>query len=347
MTADSGKLLAEAALIELGDQRPLQLVAFVDEGEPEGEADVAEDVGILRPGDHRARAHDGGDVAVHEGVAREIGDAHHLADDVAPFRVAIVPRLGEHDLDLVVVRQIIERGDDRPAVHLALVDLLGAVIEAGRVAQPDRIGGGEQPERRVRLDHLVLVEQRQPAGRFQHALDHEHDVGAAGIILVEAQRDVVLQRPRQDAVAEFGDLHALADHDGVLADQIDAADMAVEIDAHARPVEPRRDLLDMGRLAGAVIAGDDDAAVAGEAGKDGERGRLVEAVVGVDFRHVLVRLGIGRHFQIAVDAEQLPDRHLHVRQAGFRMCCESHCSSVASANPRRGPLPTSPARGGR
>ena len=347
LTGTLRQLLSEAALIELGDQRPLQLVAFVDEGQPEGEADIVEDVGVLRPGDHRARAHDGGDVAVHEGVAREVGDAHHLADDVAAFGVAIVPRLGEHDLDLVVVRQIVQRGDDRPAVHLALVDLLGAVIEAGGVAQPDRIGGGEQPERRVRLDHLVLVEQRQPAGGFQHALDHEHDIGAAGVVLVEAQRDVVLQRPRQNAVAEFGHLHALADDDGVLADQIDAADMAVEIDAHARPVEPRRDLLDMGRLAGAVIAGDDDAAVAGETGQDGERGRLVEAVVGVDFRHVLVRLGIGRHFHIAVDAELLADRHLHVRQAGFGMCCESHCSSVASANPRRGPLPSLPRnRGG-
>ena len=322
------QFLPEAALIEFRHQRPLQLVAFVDEGEPEGEADVAEDFGILRPGDHRARAHDGGDVAVHEGVAGEVGDPHHLRDDVAAFGRAVVLGLGEHDLDLVVVRQIVQRGDDRPAVHLALVDLLGAVIEAGRVAEADRVGGREQAERRMRLDHLVLVEQRQPAGRFQHALDHEHHVGAAGVVFVEAQRDIVLQRPRQNAVAEFGDLHAVADHDRILADEIDAADMAVEIDAHARPVEPRRHLLDMGRLAGAVIAGDDDPAVPGKAGEDGERGRLVEPVVGIEVRHVLVRLGIGRHFQVAVDAEQLPDRDLHIRQAGFRFGCESHCTSV-------------------
>ncbi len=335
MTARLRQFLTEAALIELGHQRPLQLVAFVDEGQPEGEADIVEDLGILRPGDHRARAHHRRDIAVHEGVAGEIGDAHHLGDDVAAFRRAIMLRLGEHDIDLVVVRQIIERGDDRPAVHLALVDLLGAVIEARRVAEADGVGGREQAERRMRLDHLVLVEQRQPAGRFQHALDHEHDVGPAGVVFVEAERDVVLQRPRQDAVAEFGDLHALADHDGVLADQIDAADMAVEIDAHARPIEPRRHLLDMGRFAGAVIAGDDDAAVPGEAGKDGERGRLVEPIVRIDFGHVLVRLGIGRHFQIAVDAEQLSDRNLHIRQAGFTVSCEAHCSSVPSVNPRR------------
>ena len=262
-------------------------------------------------------------IAVHEGVAGEVGDAHHLADDVAALGGAVVLRLGEHDLDLVVVRQIVERGDDRPAVHLALVDLLRAVIEAGGVAEADRIGGREQAERRMRLDHLVLVEQRQPAGRFQHALDHEHHVRAAGVVLVEAERDVVLQRPGQDAVAEFGHLHAVADDDRVLADEIDAADVAVEIDAHARPVEPRRHLLDMRRLAGAVIAGDDDAAVLGKAGKDGERGRLVEPVIGIDIGHVLVRFRIGRNFEVAVDAEQLPDRHLHVRQAGLRFCRET------------------------
>ena len=138
---------------------------------------------------------------------------------------------------------------------------------------------------------------------FQHALDHEHHVRAAGVVFVEAERDVVLQRPGQDAVAELGDLLAVLDDDRVLADQVDAADVAVEVDAHARPVEPRRHLLDMGRLAGAVIAGDHDAAVVGEAGEDGERGRPVEAVVRVDVRHVLVGLGIGRHFHVAVDAE--------------------------------------------
>src|SRR5579863_1358329 len=78
----------EAALIELRHDRPLELVAFVEESDPEREADVAEDLGILRPDDHRARAHDGRDVAVHEGVAGEVGDPHHLVDDLAPLIVA-------------------------------------------------------------------------------------------------------------------------------------------------------------------------------------------------------------------------------------------------------------------
>src|SRR5690242_8164649 len=47
------QLDAEAALIEFGDDRPLKLIALVEEGEPEREAEVVEDFGVLRPGDHR------------------------------------------------------------------------------------------------------------------------------------------------------------------------------------------------------------------------------------------------------------------------------------------------------
>ena len=43
---------------------------------------------------------------------------------------------------------------------------------------------------------------------------------------------------------------------------------------------------------------------------------LVEHVVVVEVGHVVVGLGIGRHLEIGVDAEQLADGHLHVRQAG-------------------------------
>ena len=181
----------------------------------------------------------------------------------------------------------------------------------------------------MRPDHPALVEQRQAAGGLQHALDHEHDIRAAGVVFVKAERDVVLIRPRQDAVAELGDLQAVADHDRVLADQIDTADVAVEVDAHTRPVQPRRDLLDVGRFAGAVVAGNDHPAVVGEAGQDGERGGTVEAVIRIDVRHVVVGLRIGRHFHVAFDAEDLPDRHLHVGQAGHFLGRSCHWYSVA------------------
>jgi hypothetical protein len=58
--------------------------------------------------------------------------------------------------------------------------------------------------------------------------------------------------------------------------------VAVEVDAQAGPVEAGGDLLDMGRLAGAVIARDDDAAVAREAREDRERGRPVEQVIRIE-----------------------------------------------------------------
>jgi hypothetical protein len=106
------------------------------------------------------------------------------------------------------------------------------------------------------------------------------------------------------------------EHDGVLADEVDAADVAVEVDAHARPVEPRRDLLDVRRLAGAVIAGDHDAAVVGKARQDRERGLAVEHVVVVEVGHVLAGLRIGRDFERALESEHLAHRHLEVGQAG-------------------------------
>ncbi len=130
------------------------------------------------------------------------------------------------------------------------------------------------------------------------------------------ERRVDLQRARQDALAELGHLLAVLQHDRVLADEIDAADVAVEVDADARPVEARRDLLDVRRLAGAVVALDHHAAVVLEAGEDGERHVAVEQIVGIEVGNVLVRLGEGRHLEIGVDAEHLPHRKLHVRKTG-------------------------------
>ena len=168
------------------------------------------------------------------------------------------------------------------------------------------------PEGRMRMDHPVLVEQGQLAGDLEHALDHEHHVRTAGVVFVEHQRGVGLQGPGQDALAELGDLLAVPDHDGVLADQVDAADVAVQVDADARPVEARGDLLDMGRLAGAVIALDHDPAVVREAGQNGQCGLVIEEVVLIHFRHVFPDFRKGGNLQFRIDAENLPDRNLHV-----------------------------------
>ena len=169
-------------------------------------------------------------------------------------------------------------------------------------------------KRGVRGDDAVLVQERQLALDFEHALDDEHDVRTPGVVFVEDERRRVLQRPRQDAFAEGSDLLAVLDDDGVLANEIDAADVAVEVDADAGPVEPGRHLLDVGGLAGAVVALDHHSAVVGEAGKDRERGIRIEAIVVVDFGHMLCAPAERRHGEILVQAEGLPYIHGGVRQ---------------------------------
>ena len=249
--------------------------------------------------------------------ARQVGEADHLRDGLAALLVLVVRAACASTISTSAsCSQIVELSDDVPAVHLALVDLLGAVVQAAGVAQADRVGGGEQPERRVRPHHPVLVQQRQLALDLEHPLDHEHHVGPAGIVLVEHQRHRVLQRPGQHALAILGDLLAVAQHDRVLADQVDARDVAVEVDPDARPVETGGDLLDVRRFAGAVIALDHHAAVVGEARKDRERGAAIEPVGLVDLRHVLGRLRERRHLQVGVDPEGLPDRDRDVRRGG-------------------------------
>src|SRR4051794_16043209 len=307
------QLLAEAALVVLGHGVPLRLVALVEEGEAEAEAQVAEDLGVLGPGDDRAGRHDGRDVAGDEAVAGQLGQGHHRRDLLAAVGRVVARALGQDDPDLVLVTQVVELGDDRPAVHLALVDLLRAVVEARGVAEAHRVRGREQAERAVRADHLVLVEQRHPALRLEDALDDEHDVGPAGIVLVEDERHRALQRPGQDALAVLGDLLAVPENDRVLADEVDAADVAVEVDPHAGPVEAGRDLLDVRRFAGTVIALDQHAAVVGEARQDRHRRVAVELVGRIDVGHVLGPPAEGADRDLGVEAERLTDADAEVR----------------------------------
>ena len=201
-----------------------------------------------------------------------------LIDLLAFLRIVVVRALGQHDVGLVVVRQVVQGGDDVPAVHLALVDLLGAVIEAGGVAEADRVGGREQAEGRMRLGSPWFWSSRVSLPSTSSTRWITNITSGRPASYSSNTRAVrVLQRPGQQAFAELGDLLAVAQHDGVLADQVDAADVAVQVDPDAGPVQARGDLLDMGRLAGAVVALDHDAAVVGKAGQDGQGGVVVEA----------------------------------------------------------------------
>jgi hypothetical protein len=89
--------------------------------------------------------------------------------------------------------------------------------------------------------------------------------------------------------------------------------VAVEIDADAGPVEARRHLLDVRRLAGSVVTLDHHAAVVLEAREDREGHIAIEKIIRIEIRDVLISLGIGRNFKIAIDSEDLTDGQLHVR----------------------------------
>ena len=234
----------------------------------------------------------------------------------------------QHDRHLFVARQVVQRRDDVPAVDLRVVEPLRAVVQAVQVAQADGVGGGEQAEVRVRADHAVLVGERELAVALEDALDDEHHVGPAGVVFVEHQRHRPLQRPRHDAFLELGDLLAVAQHHRVLAHQIEPADVAVEVDAHARPIQARRHLLDMGGLAGTVQPLHQHAPVARKAGEQRQRHVGIEAVGVVDLGHVVVALAEGRHAQVGVDAEHLAHvdqsvglDEVQVAHAGLAVLC--------------------------
>ena len=105
--------------------------------------------------------------------------------------------------------QVIQRGDDIPAVQLALIDLLGAVVKAGGIAKPDGVAGREQAECRMGLDDAILVQQGQPPLSLQYPLDNKHHIGPAGIIFIKYQGGRCLQRPGQNTFLELGDLSPL------------------------------------------------------------------------------------------------------------------------------------------
>jgi hypothetical protein len=204
-----GQLDIEAALVVLGHQRALDLVALVEEGKAEGQRRVAEDLEVLGPGDHRARRHQYRQVAGGVALAREFRHRHHGRDQLAPGLVVHRGHARQHDRHFFLARQVVQRGDDVPAVDLGVVEHLRAVVHAGEVAQAHGVGRGEEAEIGMRLDHAVLVEQGELAVAFEDALDHEHHVRAAGIVFVEQQRHRPLQRPGHDAFLELGDLQAV------------------------------------------------------------------------------------------------------------------------------------------
>ena len=130
----------------------------------------------------------------------------------------------------------------------------------------------------------------------------------------------------REAFAEFGDLLAVFQDDGVLADQVDTADVAVQVDADTGPVQARRNLFDMGRFTGAVITLDHDPAVVGEAGENGQRRVVIETIGIVSVGHVGVGLAEGGDLHVTVNPEGLTRRYRDIRaRCGHFRSAEGRC----------------------
>ncbi len=106
------QILAKAALVKLGNQTTLQFVTLVEKCDAESEGDIIEDLGVLGPRDHRARTHDGRQITVDEGVARQVGDTDHVGNGVAALFGVVGLALGEDDVLLLGMRQIVQRNND-------------------------------------------------------------------------------------------------------------------------------------------------------------------------------------------------------------------------------------------
>ena len=100
---------------------------------------------------------------MHESVPGQVSHAHHVGDLLSTLVGEVGFVFRQHDVHFIGMRQIVQYTDDRPAVHLRLVDLLGAVVEARRITQAHGVGSCKQTERIVRADDAGLVEQRQLA----------------------------------------------------------------------------------------------------------------------------------------------------------------------------------------
>ena len=80
---------------------------------------------------------------------------------------------------------------------------------------------------------------------------------------------------------EFRDLLSVLQDDTIFADEVDTANVAIEIDSDTGPVELCGDLFDVSRFASAVVPLHHDSLIVGEASKDSQRRMRIKAVTRV------------------------------------------------------------------
>jgi hypothetical protein len=107
--------------------------------------------------------------------------------------------------------------------------------------------------------------------------------------------------------------------------------VTVEVHPDHRPVQPRRHLLDVRRLSGAVIALHHHPPVVGEAGADGQRRLRVELVGVVEVRHVAVAVRERRHLHVRIHAERLAHGHELVGGQGQELFVVGVCQAAHGA----------------
>ena len=164
-------------------------------------------------------------------------------------------------------------------------------------------------------NYAVLIEQGEAALCFEHALNHEHHIRTARIIFIKDKGNRMLQRPREQPFTELSNLLAIFQDNRVFPDEVDTADMAIEVNPHHGPVEPCGDLFDMGGLTGSVITLHHDAAVMCEACANGLGGFIIKEIGLINRRYILGCFAKGRNLHIEIDIKDFTRRDHNV---GFK-----------------------------
>ena len=110
--------------------------------------------------------------------------------------------------------------------------------------------------------------------------------------------------------------------------------MAVQVHADHWPVQARRDLFNMGRFPGPVIALDHHPAIELEARQQRHRGLRIETVGFVNRRHIFSALFKAEYDHISVEAEHFTDidlfRWLHALE-GVAIAHHGHTAALSSS----------------
>ena len=102
-------------------------------------------------------------------------------------------------------------------------------------------------------------------------------------------------------------------YDSVPANEADSADVTVEVDPYAWPVETCGNLLQVTRLTGTMQPLQHDPPVVGETRENSEGRISVETVSVIDVWHMLAALAEGGHLPVRIHTEMLAHRDLNIR----------------------------------